>query len=361
LEKVKIKRDKMEQWCHLPFFEKLVIGCFVRIGIGQNDGGKPVYRIAEVLEVCETAKVYAISHTSKARTNKGLKLRHGNQERVFRLQFVSNDRFTDGEYDKWKETVMLGGMSLPTMREVESKAKEIAEADNYTVKDKDINHMIKEKERFMKNPKNYAMFKSRLQKERDGAAQAGNDEEASALTKRLEELEQRAEELDKQRTAGIGTIALINNRNRKENIRKAEKAIEAEIAQKLIDGPIDDPFTRRSTKPKMHVKKDKVTSEMLFQLAKTGKIEKTAEELAKEEEKKKEEERKKEAEKLKVTNRPEDLFNAHDFDITIDLEVAMPNTPVNVNLKPVSNDIKKDTGPKKSLNLADYKKKRGLI
>merc|ERR1719508_658411 len=105
-------------------------------------------------------------------------------------------------------------MSLPTMREVESKAKEIAEADNYTVK---------EKERFMKNPKNYAMFKSRLQKERDGAAQAGNDEEASALTKRLEELEQRAEELDKQRTAGIGTIALINNRNRKENIRKAEK------------------------------------------------------------------------------------------------------------------------------------------
>jgi len=64
---------------------------------------------------------------------------------------------------------------------------------------------------------------------------------------------------------------------------------------------------------------------------------------------------------LKVTNRPEDLFNAHDFDITIDLEVAMPNTPVNVNLKPVSNDIKKDTGPKKSLNLADYKKKRGLI
>lgn len=41
-------------------------------------------------------------------------------------------------------------------------------------------------------------------------------------------------------------------------------------------------------------------------------------------------------------------------------QVAMPNTPVNPNLKPV-NPVRKDTGPKKSLNLADYKKKRGLI
>ena len=49
------------------------------------------------------------------------------------------------------------------------------------------------------------------------------------------------------------------------------------------------------------------------------------------------------------------------FVLFIYFKVAMPNTPVNVNLKPVNNDSKKDTGPKKSLNLADYKKKRGLI
>ena len=56
----------------------------------------------------------------------------------------------------------------------------------------------------------------------------------------------------------------------------------------------------------------------------------------------------------------DDLFSAHDFDITIDLDISGQNTAANVNLKPVTN-VKSTTGPKKSLNLADYKKKRGLI
>jgi RNA polymerase-associated protein RTF1 len=55
-----------------------------------------------------------------------------------------------------------------------------------------------------------------------------------------------------------------------------------------------------------------------------------------------------------------DLFSAHDFDIKIDLGVATPNTALKLNLTPVGN-LKPDNGPKKSLNLADYKKKRGLI
>lgn len=63
-----------------------MVGCFVRIGIGMNNG-RSVYRIAEVIDVCETGKVYQLGPT---RTNKGLRLRHGAQERVFRLEFVSN-------------------------------------------------------------------------------------------------------------------------------------------------------------------------------------------------------------------------------------------------------------------------------
>jgi len=52
--------------------------------------------------VVETAKIYQLG---KTRTNKGLRLRHGEQERVFRLEFVSNSDFTDSEFFKWKETV----------------------------------------------------------------------------------------------------------------------------------------------------------------------------------------------------------------------------------------------------------------
>ena len=78
-------------------------GAFVRIGIGNHDG-RPVYRVAEVIGVHETPKVYALG---KGRTNKGLKLKHGRQERVFRMEYVSNSNFSDSEFRKWKSEVRI--------------------------------------------------------------------------------------------------------------------------------------------------------------------------------------------------------------------------------------------------------------
>ena len=70
----------------------------------------------------------------------------------------------------------------------------------------------------------------------------------------------------------------------------------------------------------------------------------------------------KEKEEIKAKKEAaEDLFSAHDFDITIDLDTVSSNSSAsNVNLKPVTATAQ-SAGPKKSLNLADYKKKRGLI
>ena len=66
----------------------------------------------------------------------------------------------------------------------------------------------------------------------------------------------------------------------------------------------------------------------------------------------------------KKENQPDaktkDLFSAHDFEININLDSFTPNSAIKLNLTPVMNS-KQDIGPKKSLNLSDYKKKRGLI
>lgn len=73
LNKVRLSRHKMEKFVHLPFFTRVVTGCFVRIGIGNNNrSGLPVYRVAEISGVVETAKIYQLGTT---RTNKGLKLK----------------------------------------------------------------------------------------------------------------------------------------------------------------------------------------------------------------------------------------------------------------------------------------------
>jgi RNA polymerase-associated protein RTF1 len=88
MNKLRISRHKLERFISLPIFEKTVTGSFVRINIGNSaTSGKLVYRVAEIVAVVETAKVYQFG---SARTNKGIRLKHGTQERVFRLEFVSN-------------------------------------------------------------------------------------------------------------------------------------------------------------------------------------------------------------------------------------------------------------------------------
>lgn len=47
MQKIQIKRYKLEKWAYEPFFEKTVVGCIVRVAYS----GK--YHVAEVVEVQE--------------------------------------------------------------------------------------------------------------------------------------------------------------------------------------------------------------------------------------------------------------------------------------------------------------------
>ncbi|XP_039280152.1 RNA polymerase-associated protein RTF1 homolog [Nilaparvata lugens] len=357
LNKIRLSRHKMERFVHLPFFDRVVQGCFVRIGIG-NHNGKPVYRVTEISGVVETGKIYQLGTT---RTNKGLKLRHGAQERVFRLEFISNQEFTDSEFFKWKETCALQGISVPTQDDLEKKLKDIKEAMTYEFKEEDIEKIIKEKGRFRTNPYNYAMKKTELMKERDMAHSLGNQEEAAQLNKKLQELEERANELDKMRTSTIASISFINNTNRKKNVEEAEKAIMEEYRANK-GKKIDDPFTRRSTKPRMVFKASESQDSTPMPSNADSPI--SAFSNGKDTNKSKSEQSHPDKDNRKndqITSlgKTDDLFSAHDFDIKIDLGVPLPNNPSSITPKPMA--AMKDSGPRRSLNLEDYKKKRGLI
>ena len=215
-------------------------GCFVRANIGNNSYGVGTYKIAEIMSV-EEGKVYTLGST---RTNKALKLRYANFESSFGIEFVSNSLIQDSEFDKWREDTMLSGLYLPTLIELEEKEKQIKKAQSRVLNEKDIHHMVKEKAKFQNSPRNYAMFKSKLTKERDVAAAEGKQDEADRLNTRLLELEEKAEDLDRKRCEKISSIALINDRNRKNNIKKAEVNIKQEMEKKKLEGEIKDPFTR---------------------------------------------------------------------------------------------------------------------
>ncbi|CAJ1074780.1 RNA polymerase-associated protein RTF1 -like protein [Xyrichtys novacula] len=354
LNRIRLSRHKLERWCHMPFFAKTVTGCFVRIGIGNNSS-KPVYRVAEIVDVVETAKVYQLGST---RTNKGLQLRHGGDTRVFRLEFVSNQEFTENEFMKWKEAMMDAGMQVPTLDEITKKEQSIKEAMNYKFNDKDIEDIVKEKDRFRKAPPNYAMKKTQLLKDKAMAEESGDGEKVKVIQDELNELEERAEALDRQRTKNISAISYINQRNRSWNIVESEKALVAE-GQNSKNQQMD-PFTRRQCKPTMvsNARDPSVHAAILAHLNQKYGSGSTPDPSSADKNKLGQPNIKDKDVPKPTTDLSEDLFKVHDFDVKIDLQVpnAAKSLSVSSNALPV-----KDGAPRRSLNLEDYKKRRGLI
>lgn len=350
LSKIRLSRHKLERWCHMPFFRRVVQGAFVRIGIGQHEG-RSVYRVAEVVGVVETAKVYQLGST---KTNKGLKLRHGNAERVYRLEFVSNSDYTDSEFNKWRETMMLAGMTLPTTEEVENKLKDINDAVNYHFKEDDVDKILEEKQKFQKNPHNYAVRKTNLLKQKEVAEAQGDTARVTELQQELDDLEERAQELDRKRSSNISSVSYINRRNRLKDAENAMEALSREIQE--MKHAKADPFTRRSCKPTIVTKSKDPEIEAVIQARYQKKFRATEEVSDFDQLTQKKLSDKNGTEKRNEMAMGADLYSVHDFDIKLDLEVPSVIT------SSTSNDTGlPSSGPRRSLNLEDYKKRRGLI
>lgn len=246
LTRIKLSRNKIQKWCHAPFFSEVSCGCFVKIGIGNNISG-PVYRVAEVVQVVETGKVYSIGTT---KTNKGFKLRIGGADRVFRLEFISNQPFTDEEFNKWKETMEKDNRQFPTLYQIEQKEKDIAKALTYEFNEQDITKMIEEKRKFNKNSTKIAELKIELLKQKELAEQNGDLAKLREIEMEIMELDSKSISIDRLRNNGSTSsmIAAINARNREATQKAVEAAIrkDSELKQKA---DVFDPFTRRKCIP----------------------------------------------------------------------------------------------------------------
>jgi len=363
LEKIRLSRFKLDKFVHLPIFKKTVVGCFVRISIGNNPDKGAMYRVAEIVDICETAKVYDVMNNSN-RTNIGLKLKHGKNSRVFRAQFVSNQPFTDSEFEKWKQTCKDEHVDLPTHQQVEEKVKHITYANTYRFSNSDVEKILANKEKFSKGPKNYAVHKAKLQRDKIKAENEGNSELVDELNRKLEEHEEKAVALDRARVGNLSTVSLINDRNRKGNIERAMKGLKQdEIRNKTED--VSDPFTRRKT---FSAKPKKKTEDKNAEVAETPALKEEQDNKKKEKENVAKDgyivTKKSKSEDIKpVKKEVTDIFGAHDFDIEIDIVPTDKHVAMNsVGVRPAASINAAPLGPtKKSIKLEDYKKRKGII
>lgn len=260
LKSMILTRYRMEKWCHAPFFASVAKGAFVRINIGQNNG-VPVYRICEIRDVVETAKVYDLGST---RTNKGLRLKFGDHERVFRLKFVSNREISDHEFNRWREALSKKGLSLPTLEVREKKMEEIERCKRYAYTDREITKIVQENSRFRKAPVNYAVTKTELMKDIELAQEEQNVEKEKELRGKLVEIEERASELDRKRTQNISALAEINRRNRRKTQQNIEEALMREAREQR--NVIADPFTRSRCAPTLVSKAPQTKDDLIREL-----------------------------------------------------------------------------------------------
>ena len=275
------------------------------------------------------------------------------------------------EFAKWKEACEEANVPLPTIEFVKSKAKEIKQAVNYNYTSDDIDKIVAQKEKFQRNPINYAMTKARLIKERDIASANGQEEAVAEFQRKLDDLEERAEELDKKRTSTISNVAYVNKQNREKNLKKAEEALIMEAKKRATEGA--NPFSRKKCNPRMVTKttleKQKLEKENVVKVSDTSvsmkrKPEETEGEQSNDNSGDKNKKKAKFGMGLPLAMQKEDLFDAHNFDIEIDVntdtmgvDVSSPAIPAPINIKPTT----ASSDRKRSLNLDDYKKKRGLI
>lgn len=349
LSKIRISRFKLERWVHLPFFTKIVCGCFIRIGIGDKMG-KKVYRVAEIFDVVETNKTYTLGNV---KTNKGLKVRHGIAENMYRLEFVSNQDFTDSEFLKWKTTLDQNNLKLPTIKYLESKSKDIDDTINHQFTDVEIDLMVKEKQKFRKNPLNFATKKSNILVQKDLAETIGDYAEVEKLKADLEDLEGNADKLSKVRNKSLTAISYINDKNRSQTTDTIEAVLREEYASERTAAP--NPFMRRKTVPSIVTPKFQATEDASKH---ADILKKLAEERDKQLIAEKEESLQNSTDiKTNLSDEqkavdPFELHNDCDIDIDIGPIDSLPASSVSPDAS-LSN--------RRGINLSDYKKRTGLM
>mmetsp|Transcript_3533 Transcript_3533/g.10412 ORF Transcript_3533/g.10412 Transcript_3533/m.10412 type:complete len:247 (-) Transcript_3533:1347-2087(-) len=90
ISKLRLPRSLLEKWVEEPFFEKAVVGCFVRLGVGMAPGtSEPQYKVCEIASVGKYKHAYSFGEFE---TTKALMLRIGRNQRLWRMNVISNHR-----------------------------------------------------------------------------------------------------------------------------------------------------------------------------------------------------------------------------------------------------------------------------
>lgn len=245
IKEITIRRSKLAKWFMEPFFEELIVGCFVRVGIGRSKSG-PIYRLCMVknVDAADPDKAYKLENKT---THKYLNVFWGNETSAARWQMamISDGHPVEEEYRQWIREVERTNGRLPSKEDVSDKKEAIKRINSFVYSAETVKQMLQEKKSASARPMNIAAEKDRLRKELE-IAESKNDGAG------VERIKNKIKQLDASRNKkGVDKKALklfeMNKKNRAENFKNASEVKSITASLKAGEAGYD-PFSRRWTR-----------------------------------------------------------------------------------------------------------------
>ncbi|KAJ8549592.1 hypothetical protein K7X08_033299 [Anisodus acutangulus] len=245
IKEISIRRSKLAKWFMEPFFDELIVGCFVRVGIGRSRSG-PIYRLCMVrnVDASDPNRQYKLENKT---TSKYLNVVWGNESSAARWQMamVSDSAPLRDEFDQWVREVERSGGRMPSKQDVLEKKEAIQKSNTFVYSADTVKQMLQQKKSATWRPLNIAAEKDRLRREMEVAKMKNDEAEVDRIKARLQELEDSRKVQEKDDKAR--KLAEMNRKNRVENFKNASEI--RPVNQQLKAGEAGyDPFSRRWTR-----------------------------------------------------------------------------------------------------------------
>ncbi|EPS59875.1 hypothetical protein M569_14929 [Genlisea aurea] len=245
IKEITVQRSKLLKWFMEPFFDELIIGCFVKVGIGKSRSGN-VYRLCVVRNVDSSDPSRAYDFENR-KTHKYLSLVWGSESSAARWQMkmISNEAPKREEFDLWFKEVERTGGNMPTRQEVSEKREALQRINRFVYSAATVKQMVQEKKSATHKPINVALEKDRLRRAMEVARENDDHDEMKEIQRKLSELESSRKVPEKDSKAA--KLAEMNSKNRKANFKNASEM--KPVNTSLKAGEVGyDPFSRRWTR-----------------------------------------------------------------------------------------------------------------
>ncbi|KAJ7521549.1 hypothetical protein O6H91_19G059100 [Diphasiastrum complanatum] len=250
IKNITIRRSKLLKWFMEPFFEDVIRGCFVRIGIGTSSSGLNIYRLCFVknVDAKEPDKVYKFGNKM---TYKYLNCTWGDDSTAarWRMARVSDQPPTDEDIEAWKHACSGRGI---TTADILEKQKALLKVNSFVYSAATVKQMLQEKKQAFARPSNIVLEKDRLLNQLAIAESKEEYGESGKLRDKLQELEAYSLQLSLKNTKAE-RIEMMNRRNRIENLKNASDLKPINPHAKAGEAGYD-PFSRHWTRPQNYYK-----------------------------------------------------------------------------------------------------------